>query len=83
MHNFPRDFYAFQLRAIVLGYIRPELDYISRGTNHLPLDNTEPSTPLEALIEDIETDKRVALNCLERPEYEKYSRDSFFNIFGM
>ena len=49
--------------------------YSSMTLNH--------STLLEALIEDIETDKRVALNCLERLEYEKYSRDSFFNISGM
>jgi len=47
---------------VVLGYIRPELDYISR----------------EALIEDIEVDKRVALNCLQRPEYKKYEKDAHF-----
>ncbi|KAF9898030.1 riboflavin kinase, partial [Lobosporangium transversale] len=27
MHNFHRDFYGDELRVIVLGYIRPELDY--------------------------------------------------------
>ena len=31
MHAFPSDFYGHEMRAIVLGYIRPELDYISRG----------------------------------------------------
>lgn len=31
MHEFDSDFYGFEMRAIVLGYIRPELDYISRG----------------------------------------------------
>ncbi|KAI0688556.1 riboflavin kinase [Cytidiella melzeri] len=62
MHDFQKDFYGHNLRAIVLGYIRPELDYVSR----------------EALIEDIEMDKRVALNCLARPEYEKYKQDSVF-----
>jgi len=31
MHAFQSDFYGYEMRAIVLGYIRPELDYISRG----------------------------------------------------
>ncbi|EEB92260.1 hypothetical protein MPER_09259, partial [Moniliophthora perniciosa FA553] len=62
IHEFKHDFYGYQVRAIVLGYIRPELDY----------------TSLEALIEDIDTDKRVALNSLNRPEYQKYTNDSHF-----
>jgi riboflavin kinase len=31
MHEFKSDFYGHELKAIVLGYIRPELDYTSRG----------------------------------------------------
>jgi riboflavin kinase len=31
MHNFAKDFYGYEMRALVLGYIRPELDYVSRG----------------------------------------------------
>lgn len=31
MHDFKSDFYGHDLKAVVLGYIRPELDYISRG----------------------------------------------------
>ena len=31
MHDFETDFYDYELRALVLGYIRPELDYTSRG----------------------------------------------------
>lgn len=31
MHEFKSDFYGHNMRAIVLGYIRPELDYTSRG----------------------------------------------------
>jgi len=34
----------------------------------------------EALIEDIEVDKRVALNSLARPQYEKYREDSHFDL---
>ncbi|TFK27053.1 riboflavin kinase [Coprinopsis marcescibilis] len=62
MHEFQSDFYGYEMKAIVLGYIRPELDYTSR----------------EALIDDIEFDKRVALNCLQRPAYQSYSKDPFF-----
>ncbi|KAI0772650.1 riboflavin kinase [Irpex lacteus] len=62
MHDFQKDFYGHYMQAIVLGYIRPELDYVSR----------------EALIQDIETDKQVALNCLARPEYEKFKTHKTF-----
>ncbi|KAF9563715.1 riboflavin kinase [Agrocybe pediades] len=62
MHDFQTDFYGYEMKAVVLGYIRPELDYVSR----------------EALIEDINVDKEVALNCLQRPEYQKYAADAYF-----
>ena len=35
MHDFQSDFYGLEMRAIVLGYIRPELDYPSRGALRL------------------------------------------------
>jgi FAD synthase len=31
MHEFKTDFYGHHLKSLVLGYIRPELDYTSRG----------------------------------------------------
>ncbi|KAF9263616.1 riboflavin kinase [Marasmius fiardii PR-910] len=62
MHKFKSDFYDIEVKVVVLGYIRPELDFISR----------------EALIEDIEMDKRVALKSLDRPEYRKYLHDPHF-----
>ena len=31
MHPFKSDFYGRNMEAIVLGYIRPQLDYTSRG----------------------------------------------------
>ncbi|TFK86490.1 riboflavin kinase [Polyporus arcularius HHB13444] len=62
MHEFTNDFYGHHMKVMILGYIRPELDYVSR----------------EALIEDIETDKRVALKSLARPGYERYQSDPFF-----
>ena len=31
MHDYSTDFYGFPMKVIVLGYIRPELDYTTRG----------------------------------------------------
>lgn len=31
MHDFSSDFYGYRMKVVVLGYIRPELDYTSRG----------------------------------------------------
>ncbi|KAG6829326.1 hypothetical protein H0H92_004929 [Tricholoma furcatifolium] len=64
MHEFQSDFYGLEMRAVVLGYIRPELDYTSR----------------EALIDDINTDKRVATNSLSRPAYQAFARDTHFQV---
>lgn len=50
MHSFPTDFYGVHMKLLVLGYIRPELDYVSK----------------EALIEDIKTDIEIARVSLER-----------------
>ncbi|KAL2916349.1 riboflavin kinase [Polyrhizophydium stewartii] len=61
IHTFPADFYGEELRVTVLGYIRPELNY----------------TTLEALIEDINTDIRVAIKSLERPAYAAYKTHAF------
>ena len=54
MHSFPRDFYGVQMKLLVLGYIRPELDYVSK----------------EALIEDIRTDIEIARLSLQREAWE-------------
>ncbi|KAI0254333.1 riboflavin kinase [Lactifluus subvellereus] len=59
MHEFKSDFYGHDMQAVVLGYIRPELDYTSR----------------EALIDDINTDKCVALRSLSREAYMKFGVD--------
>lgn len=57
MHQYRDEFYGTDMSVVVLGYIRPELDYVSR----------------EALIEDIETDKRVALTSMDRPAYREHA----------
>lgn len=80
MHDFKADFYGEEMKVLVLGYIRPELDYTSRGRVTVAeflcrwLTLNEP----EALIDDIEIDKQVSLRSLSRPDYAKYAEDMFF-----
>lgn len=61
IHKFSQDFYGLEMRVVVLGYIRPEYNYVSK----------------EALIEDIEMDKKVAFNSLARSPYQDYVTDPF------
>lgn len=37
MHKFDSDFYGLEVRVVVLGYIRPEYNYVSRGTPELSI----------------------------------------------
>ncbi len=66
------------MQVVILGSIRPELDYTSKGSciTHF-LAKTTLLTPhrAEALIEDINTDKRVALRSLSREAYVKFGVD--------
>ncbi len=32
MHDFKSDFYGYDMQVVILGYIRPELDYTSKGS---------------------------------------------------
>lgn len=61
MHKFAEDFYGVVMRLCILGFIRPEYDYVSK----------------ESLIEDIHTDIKVAERCLARPAYESFERDGY------
>jgi riboflavin kinase len=61
IHEFENDFYDLELRIVILGYIRPELNY----------------TTMKALIDDINFDIKVALNSLKRLDYSKYKDDEF------
>lgn len=60
MHDFEHDFYDSHMNLVILGYIRPEYDYVSK----------------ESLIEDIRTDIDVARQSLERPAYKSYRDDT-------
>ncbi|KAF7717633.1 Uncharacterized protein PECH_002991 [Penicillium ucsense] len=57
-HRMP-DFYGTKLNLLILGYIRPEYDYVS----------------LDALIEDIRVDCEVARQSLLRDAYQRYIVD--------
>jgi riboflavin kinase len=50
------DFYSTTLNLLILGYIRPEYDYVSR----------------DALVEDIRLDCEVARKSLQRDAYVRY-----------
>ncbi|KAJ2999621.1 riboflavin kinase [Globomyces sp. JEL0801] len=64
IHKFEADFYDEELRIIILGYLRPELDYTTK----------------DALIEDINIDIQVATNSMERISYQKFTHDPFFQV---
>jgi riboflavin kinase len=55
LHSFAADFYGAPLNLLILGFIRPEYDYVSK----------------ESLIEDIKTDCDVARRSLEREGYRR------------
>jgi len=65
MHDFGRDFYGHHLNLLILGFIRPEYDYVSK----------------ESLIEDIETDIEVTKRSLDRPAYAMLKEDDYLCRF--
>jgi riboflavin kinase len=65
LHEFGRDFYGHHLNIIILGFIRPEYDYVS----------------LDSLIEDIRTDIEVTKRSLDREPYKKFREDEFLRTF--
>lgn len=65
MHDFAHDFYGSHLNLVVLGFIRPEYNYVSK----------------ESLIDDIKTDIAVADRSLARPAYAQLKRDPFLLHF--
>ena len=65
MHDFGQDFYGHHLNLSILGFIRPEYDYVSK----------------ESLIEDIQTDIKVTENSLAREAYQKRKEDPYLLTF--
>jgi riboflavin kinase len=66
MHDFPKDFYGRQLNLSILGFIRPEYDYVSK----------------DSLIADIKEDIEVARRSLARPAYQKIKEDPYLLTFS-
>jgi riboflavin kinase len=65
MHDFGQDFYGHNLNLLILGFIRPEYDYVSK----------------ESLIQDIQTDIQVTENSLAREAYQKCKADPYLLTF--
>lgn len=66
LHEFHEDFYGASLNLLMLGYIRPEYDYVSK----------------ESLISDIKVDCDIARRSLERSAYERHKADACLKEFG-
>lgn len=65
LHTFPRPFYGAHMNLVILGFIRPEYDYVDR----------------ESLIEDIRTDIEVARRSVEREAYRGFEADGYLRGF--
>ena len=65
MHAFPADFYDAHMNLLILGFIRPEYDYVSK----------------ESLIEDIKFDIDVARRSLSREGYTRWRGDEYLTRF--
>lgn len=66
MHHFDTDFYGSHMNLAILGFIRPEYDYVSK----------------DKLIEDIKTDIDVAGQSLARKPYAKLMKDPYLLQFS-
>ncbi|KAK8488217.1 hypothetical protein V6N13_120024 [Hibiscus sabdariffa] len=63
LHEFNEDFYGEELRLVIVGYIRPEVNFPS----------------LESLIAKIHEDRRMAERALDLPLYSKHKDDSYLS----
>ena len=61
LHEFQKDFYGSEMAISILGFIRPEYDYVS----------------VESLIEDIRTDIEVTKASLKREGWKKGAGDAY------
>ncbi|KAL8648021.1 MAG: hypothetical protein Q9226_006182, partial [Calogaya cf. arnoldii] len=65
MHGFASDFYGARMNLLILGFVRPEYDYVDK----------------ESLVEDIRTDIEVARRSLEREPYARLKGDPYLAQF--
>lgn len=61
LNKFEKDFYGSEMRLVLLGYVRPEYDYVS----------------LDALVDDIRTDIEVSGRSLERKAWGDLASDAW------
>jgi len=61
LHKFKNDFYGSEMAISILGFIRPEYDYVS----------------VESLIEDINTDIEVTKKSLDREKWKDAMKDAY------
>jgi len=66
LHSFGADFYGASLNLLILGFIRPEYDYVSK----------------DSLIDDIKTDCDVARQSLARPAYARHGVEAWLKDFA-
>ena len=74
MKKYEHDFYGEEIQVIVLGYIRPEYNYTSIGMPFRGFSN------VDALIEDIKMDMKVASESLKRIDYHAYKTSDFWSV---
>ncbi|KAI9878937.1 MAG: riboflavin kinase, partial [Pleopsidium flavum] len=65
LHAFTLDFYSAHMNLLILGFIRPEYDYVSK----------------ESLIEDIRSDIEVARRSLEREAWRCWREDAYLRVY--
>ncbi|XP_014205498.1 riboflavin kinase isoform X2 [Copidosoma floridanum] len=63
IHKFDNDFYGKELKIIILGFIRPEMDFKS----------------VDDLIKEIQSDIEIAKKSLDHPSMVEYKSDPFFH----
>lgn len=62
LHKFETDFYGAQIKFLIAGYIRPEMNFSS----------------LEALIKAIQNDIAQSDEWLDTPKGKSWARDALF-----
>ncbi|KAL8924460.1 MAG: hypothetical protein Q9172_002670 [Xanthocarpia lactea] len=65
LHGFAQDFYGARMNLLILGFVRPEYDYVDK----------------ESLVEDIRTDIEVARRSLEREAYARLKDNPYLVQF--
>ncbi|KAG4306462.1 hypothetical protein PORY_000450 [Pneumocystis oryctolagi] len=64
IHKFTNNFYNKEIRLIIMGFIRPERNYVSK----------------ELLIKDIQRDIEIAQQFLNQEAYLLYKEDKFLSL---